>query len=79
MRTTLDLDETLVKELLAVTRARTKTEAIHQAIYEFLRRKKLEGLKALSGKIHLDLDWREMEELELKAQEQREKRWRGHR
>jgi len=79
MRTTLDLDETLVKELLAVTRARTKTEAIHQAISEFLRRKKLEGLKALSGKIHLDLDWREMEELELKAQEQREKRWRGHR
>lgn len=79
MRTTMSLDDVLIKELMEVTKAKTKTEAIHLAISEFVRRKKLEGLKALSGKIHLDLDWRELEELELKAQEERERRWRGHR
>ena len=63
MRTTLSLDDVLIKELMEVTKA--KTEAIHLAISEFVRRKKLEGLKALSGKIHLDLDWRELEEREL--------------
>jgi Arc/MetJ family transcription regulator len=79
MRTTLSLDEGLIKELMAVTGAKTKIEAIHLAISEFVRRKKLEGLKSLSGKIHIDLDWRELEERELKAQEERERRWRGHR
>lgn len=79
MRTTMSLNDKLIKELMDVTGAKTKTEAIHLAIAEFIRRKKLEGLKALSGKVHLDLDWRELEERELKAQEQRERRWRGHR
>lgn len=79
MRTTLSLDDVLIRELMEATKAKTKTEAIHLAISEFVRRKKLEGLKALSGKIHLDLDWRELEEQELNAQEERERRWRGRR
>lgn len=79
MRTTLDLDANLVKELVAATGAKTKTEAIHVAIAEFLRRRRLEGLKALSGKVRLDLDWRELEEREVKDQEERERRFGGHR
>jgi len=79
MRTTLSLDDGLIKELMDVTGARTKTEAIHLAISEFIRKKKIEGLLALEGKIHLSLDWRELEELELKAQAERDRRWRGHR
>lgn len=79
MRTTLNLDGALIKELMAVTKAKTKTEAIHQALSEFVRRQKRHRLKALSGKIHLDLDWRRVEEEELKAQAERERLWRGHR
>lgn len=79
MRTTLDLDEDLVKELMAVTGAKTKTEAVHLAISELLRRKKIEGLLALEGKIRLDIDWRELEERELKDQERQQRRWRGRR
>jgi Arc/MetJ family transcription regulator len=78
MRTTLSLDDKLIKELMAVTGARTKTGAIHLAITEFLRKKKVEGLLALEGKVHLDLDWRELEDLELKAQAERDRRWHGH-
>jgi hypothetical protein len=79
MRTTLNLDEALIKELMAVTKAKSKTEAIHQALSEYVRREKLKRLKALSGKIHFDLTWQEMEEQELKAQEEHERLRYGHR
>ncbi len=79
MRATISLDDHLIKELMDVTGAKTKTEAIHLAISEFIRRKKLEGLKALSGKVRIGHRWQELEEHELKAQEKQERRWRGHR
>lgn len=79
MRTTMSLDDVLIKELMEVTGARTRTEAIHLAISEFIRRKKLEGLKALSGKIQLADTWQDLEQLELKEQEKQERRRRGHR
>lgn len=79
MRTTLRLDDGLVQELMKITEAKTKTEAIHLAISEFIRRKKIEGLLALEGKVPLDVDWRELEERELKTQAERARRWRGHR
>jgi len=79
MRTTLNLDDALIKELMAATKAKTKTEAIHQALSEFVRRQKRQRLKALSGQIHLDLDWRQIEEEEMKAEAERERIWRGHR
>jgi hypothetical protein len=79
MRTTLNLDEGLLKELMDLTGAKTKTEALNQAISEMIRRKKKEKLKALSGKIQLDLDWEEMEKVELREQEKRLRKIRGHR
>ena len=79
MRTTLSLDDGLIKELMETTKAKTKTKAIHLAISEFLRRKKIEGLLSLEGKIHVELDWRQLEEEELKAQAEHVRRWRGHR
>jgi Arc/MetJ family transcription regulator len=77
MRTTMNLDDRLMKELMTVTGAKTKTEAIHLAISELIRRKKLEELKALSGKVRIADNWQELEELEVKKQEER--RSRGHR
>jgi hypothetical protein len=79
MRTTLNLDESLVKELMAMTKASTKVQAIHLAMSEFVRRRKLEGLKALSGKIQIADNWQEMEELELRELEQQREGWGGHR
>ena len=50
MRTTMSLDDRLVKELMAVTGAKSRTEAIHRAIAELIRRKKLEELKAQAAR-----------------------------
>lgn len=79
MRTTLNLDEELIQELVKVTEARTKTEAIHIAAEEMIRRKKLEKLKSLSGKIHIDLDRRKREKVESARQKRLSRSWRGHR
>jgi hypothetical protein len=68
MRTTLDLNEKLIRDLMTVTAAKTKTEAIHQAAAEMIRRKKFDQLKSLSGTIHLDLDWKSLEQAEIRHQ-----------
>ena len=41
MRTPMSLDDKLMKELMDGAGAATKTEAVHLAIAEFIRRKKL--------------------------------------
>lgn len=79
MRTTLDLNEKLIRELMDVTAAKTKTEAIHQAAAELIRRKKLNQLKSLSGAIHLDLDWKGLEQVEIRRQVALKRRRHGHR
>jgi hypothetical protein len=73
MRATLNIPDTLISDLLKVTGEKTKTRAICLAIKDFIRRKRREKLLSLSGKIHVDLDWKEMEEIELKGMKQREK------
>ena len=79
MRTTLNLDENLLGELMRVTEARTKTDAIHQAMADLIRRKKLDKLKSLSGKIRLHLDRRKQEKVELGRQARLKRQWHGHR
>lgn len=79
MRTTLNLDDDLIRELMKATRAKTKTEAIHQAISDLIRRRKLDKLKSLSGKIRINLDWRKQEDVEIRQQKKLARRWHGHR
>jgi Arc/MetJ family transcription regulator len=49
MRTTLDLDEDLVRRALAETGARTKTEVIEMGLRALLEREARRRLKALFG------------------------------
>ena len=79
MRTTLNLDDDLIQELMQTTQARTKTDAIHQAISDMIRRRKLDKLKALSGKIRISLDWQKQEDVEIRQQKKLVRRWHGHR
>lgn len=65
MRTTLNLSDDLLNELMKVSGSRTKTDAIEEAIQEFVRRKKIERLKNLSGKIALTDNWQKLRDMEL--------------
>ncbi len=69
MRTTMDLDETLVDEVVELTGEKKRGKAVNVALLEFIRTKRLEQLRALAGHIDLDYDWEEEERKELEDQE----------
>jgi hypothetical protein len=48
-----------------VTRLENDAAAIVQAAREFLRLTRLRELKAASGKVEVEANWRELEDLEL--------------
>ena len=54
MRTTVTLDEKLVNELLEITNAKTKTEAVAKAVKEHIRRAKLKKLADFLGKVAIN-------------------------
>jgi len=54
MRTTVTLEENLVRELVEVTNVKTKTSAVTLAVQEHIRRVKLKKLAALLGTIDID-------------------------
>ena len=56
MRTTLDIPTELVEEARGLLGFKSKTDTIILALREFIRRRRIEDLKALSGAIHLDVD-----------------------
>lgn len=56
MRTTIDIPEDLLKEAMRCTRVKTKTLAIILGLKELLRRRKIENIRSLRGKMDLDID-----------------------
>ena len=73
MRTTLDVDEKLMETMLKMTGEKSKSKAVNKALKDFIRRKSIDELRAMAGKIDLIDNWRELEELEL--EEQKKMRW----
>ena len=51
MRTTITLADETMRELLAATGTESMTQAVSTAVAEFLRRRRLESLRALRGKV----------------------------
>jgi Arc/MetJ family transcription regulator len=54
MRTNIDIDDALVGEVMKVANVRTKKDAVHLALQEFLKAKKRKDLFELAGKIEFD-------------------------
>ena len=54
MRTTVTLDENIVRELMRFSGSKTKTAAVALAVEEQLRRVKLKKLAGLLGTVNLD-------------------------
>lgn len=72
MRATLNIPDELIDEVQRLSGQKTKTGAIVTVMEDFVRRKKMEDLLALRGKINIDYDWEREEEAELKAAEEEE-------
>jgi Arc/MetJ family transcription regulator len=69
MRTTLNIDDWIFQDLLLLTAAKTKTEAVRTALTEYLRMKRKEKLLALRGKVGIDPDWQSLRQAELEEGE----------
>lgn len=72
MRATLCIPDNLVSEVQRLSGKKSKTQAIVTVMEEYVRRRKMEDLLALRGKIAVDYDWLREEEAELMAAEERE-------
>lgn len=57
MKTTLNIPEDLVKKTMQLSKSRTKTEAIITALKEYIRRKRLEDIIGMEGKLKFSDDW----------------------
>lgn len=56
MRTTLDIPEPLIEEARRLLGFKSKTDTVVLSLREMIRRKRLEELKDLLGKVRLDVD-----------------------
>ena len=56
MRTTLDLPEQLVEEARTALGFKSKTDTVVLALQELVRRRRLDDLKRLLGKVQLNID-----------------------
>lgn len=67
VRTTITIPDTLFSELMSFTEAGSRTEAVQVAVETYVRRAKLEQLRALRGK--LDITGTEkMDEADIREQ-----------
>ncbi|TAL36473.1 MAG: type II toxin-antitoxin system VapB family antitoxin [Spirochaetes bacterium] len=56
MRTTINIPESLVIEAMRLTKIKTKTDVIKEALASLIQREKVKNIKGYFGKINLDVD-----------------------
>jgi hypothetical protein len=63
---TIEMSAQEIAALKQLTRLDNDTEGVIQAAREFLRHSQLRELKAVSGTVQFESNWKELEELELR-------------
>ena len=78
MRTTLNIDERMLEEVVCETGERDKGRAVNAAMAEFLRRRKIERLLEARGTfpdlVDRTEEWEE-EEMKLDEEHKRDREW----
>ena len=55
MRATVTIEKEILDDLIRETRAKSKANAVRVAVREYLKRKKIERIKSMKGKLEFDL------------------------
>lgn len=63
MRTTIDLDDKLVKEAMELLGVKTKRAAIQRSLEELIHQRRRERLRAKLGKLRLNLSLKDLERM----------------
>ena len=64
MRTTLEIDEKLLTNVMEFTGEKKKSKAVDKALRDYLYWEAVRGLKAMAGKIDLVDNWYELRHME---------------
>lgn len=67
MRITLHIDDGLFADLMRLTQATTKTQAVRDALKEYIRLRRKEELLALRGRLEIEDNWRQLRESGLET------------
>ena len=65
MRTTLNIDDEILTEDVGLTGAKNNSQAINLVLQEFVKKKRLQKLLGLRGKLHFDNNWERLRKMEL--------------
>jgi hypothetical protein len=64
MRSTVTIEKDMLDDLLAETHAKSKTTAVKEVISDYLRRRRMEKIKSMKGKLEFDLTAEELRHYE---------------
>ena len=65
MRTTINIKEETVQEVMHITGAKNRSQAINEALEAYVQEKRMKKLLELKGKLNLDENWKALREMEL--------------
>ena len=64
MRATVTIEKNMLDQLLKETGAKNKATAVKRAIHEYLRRRKIDRIKSMKGKLRFDITANEIRHYE---------------
>ena len=65
MRTTATIPDEVLEDLMSFTEASTRTEAVNRAVVEWMRLRKIQGIRSLRGKLSFDRDIEEIRRVDI--------------
>jgi metal-responsive CopG/Arc/MetJ family transcriptional regulator len=65
MRTTVNLDDKIFKELMQITATTSRSKAIQTAVSEYIDLKRKKQLLAMRGKLDITDNWQELRQQEI--------------
>lgn len=54
MRTTINIPDQIIDQLMSFSNSLTKTDAVNKAILDWVKYKKIQKIKSLRGKLYID-------------------------
>ena len=63
MRTTIDIDENLLKKAMELTQVKTKKDVVNISLNEMIRARRLKELADMGGNYEIDLTLSDLEEM----------------
>ena len=65
MRTTINIKDEVIKQVVEYTGAKNMSQAVNEVLEMFVREKRKQKLFGLKGKLRLEDNWQKLREMEI--------------